>query len=365
MCKASLRRSSPVLWQTYRRQRIDTPDGDFIDFDWLEGASNASAPLVVLFHGLEGSASSHYAAALMHRVRTLGWRGVIPHFRGCSGEPNRLPRAYHSGDYAEVGWMLARIRELVPGVPLYAAGVSARRQRIAQLARSRTGARGRAGHRRRGRVHAARSHAAGIAIEQGFSRLYSRLFQLTLLPKALIMARALPRHARCGRHSPGRLDVCLRRRRDRALAWICQHGGLLDACEQQPWLKGIVVPTLVLNALNDPFIPRIHCRAKSGSRTRRAARTTRARWPRRLSRVAVSRQFGLAASATDTILRTATIVRSGRAAIDAPLDSRPSGIGRSTIAAASTKTSGLPFPMQLAGEMPQPLTISAASSEKR
>ena len=69
--------------------------------------SDAAAPLVVLFHGLEGSASSHYAAALMRRVRSLGWRGVVPHFRGCSGEPNRLPRAYHSGDYAEVGWMLA------------------------------------------------------------------------------------------------------------------------------------------------------------------------------------------------------------------------------------------------------------------
>ena len=61
----------------------------------------------------------------MAQLASLGWRGVVPHFRGCSGEPNRLPRAYHSGDYAEVGWMLAAVRaQVAPATPLFAVGVS-------------------------------------------------------------------------------------------------------------------------------------------------------------------------------------------------------------------------------------------------
>jgi uncharacterized protein len=241
--------------QKYRRQRIDTPDGDFIDFDWLEGSGDASTPLVVQFHGLEGSASSHYAAALMHRVRALGWRGVVPHFRGCSGEPNRLPRAYHSGDYAEVGWMLARIREQVPDAPLYASGVSLGGSALLNWL-------GREPARAAAQLTAAAAvstpldlNAAGIAIEQGFSRLYSRLFQHTLVPKALTMAQRFP----------GMLDAVAIRRVDTMYAFdgavtAPLHGfsNTVDywtRASSKPWLKHVVVPTLVLNARNDPFIP--------------------------------------------------------------------------------------------------------------
>ncbi|MGH8849925.1 MAG: YheT family hydrolase, partial [Casimicrobiaceae bacterium] len=109
----------------FRRERVDTPDGDFVDFDWMETADCVpDTPTVVLFHGLEGNSASHYARRLIGGLRTIGWRGVIPHFRGCSGEPNRLPRAYHSGDYAEIGWMLSTVRTRVPDAPLYAVGVS-------------------------------------------------------------------------------------------------------------------------------------------------------------------------------------------------------------------------------------------------
>ncbi len=112
----------------YRRQRWDTPDGDFIDLDWTpvpERASKASdrQPLLVLFHGLEGSSDSHYARALMHATAQRGWQGVVVHFRGCSGEINRLPRAYHSGDSAEIDWVLRRLRSEHDG-PLHAVGVS-------------------------------------------------------------------------------------------------------------------------------------------------------------------------------------------------------------------------------------------------
>ena len=98
---------------TFYRERWDTPDGDFIDLDWTDrhDDSPAAGPLVVLFHGLEGGSRSQYAAALMAATRERGWRGVVVHFRGCSGELNRLRRAYHSGDSGEIDWILRRLKQ--------------------------------------------------------------------------------------------------------------------------------------------------------------------------------------------------------------------------------------------------------------
>src|SRR5205085_9234257 len=87
-----------------RRERWETPDGDFVDVDHLDGPPDA--PMVLLFHGLEGSSRSRYARALMGEARARGWRGAVFHFRGCSGEPNRVARAYHSGDSEEIDWVL-------------------------------------------------------------------------------------------------------------------------------------------------------------------------------------------------------------------------------------------------------------------
>ena len=110
----SLRRPPRVSMQ---RSRWPTPDGDFIDVDFA--GDPLAERLLVLFHGLEGGSDSHYARALAGYGESHGWRVAIPHFRGCSGEPNKLPRAYHSGDSDEVDWILRRF-----GKPVYAAGVS-------------------------------------------------------------------------------------------------------------------------------------------------------------------------------------------------------------------------------------------------
>ena len=240
----------------YRRQRIDTPDGDFIDFDWLE-TSNAEdkAPLVILFHGLEGNSRSHYALALMAHLRSIGWRGVVPHFRGCSGEPNRRARAYHSGDYTEVAWMLQTIRALEPGTRLFAVGVSLGGSALLNwLGREEESA---------ARIVAAAAAvsapldltAAGIAIEQGLNRIYSKHFRATLVPKAMAMARRFP----------GTLDAAAITRVDSMhgfdnIVTAPLHGftGTDDYWQRassKPWLKAVAVPTLVLNARNDPFIP--------------------------------------------------------------------------------------------------------------
>jgi uncharacterized protein len=240
----------------YRRQRIDTPDGDFIDFDWLDmpGATETT-PLVTLFHGLEGNSRSHYALTLMLHLSSLGWRGVVPHFRGCSGELNRLPRAYHSGDYTEVAWMLETIRAMAPAAPIFAVGVSLGGSALLNWL-------GRKEQRAAGIVAAAAAvsapldlTAAGIAIEQGLNRIYSKHFRATLVPKAFAMAQRFP----------GALDATAIARVDSMyffdeVVTAPLHGfsGANDywtRASSKPWLRAVAVPTLVLNARNDPFIP--------------------------------------------------------------------------------------------------------------
>jgi len=240
----------------FRRERVDTPDGDFVDFDWQDAnAAAPGTPTVVLFHGLEGNSSSHYARALMRRLQAIGWRGVVPHFRGCSGEPNCLPRAYHSGDYTEIGWMLSTVKARLPSAPLYAVGVSLGGSALLNWL-------GREQERAISTLVAAAAvsapldlAAAGTAIGQGFNRIYARHFLSTLVPKALSMAQRFP----------GTLDAAAIRRAtsmhtfdDVVTAPLHGFGGVDDywrRASSKPWLGGIAVPTLVLNAKNDPFIP--------------------------------------------------------------------------------------------------------------
>ena len=241
---------------SYRRQRIDTPDGDFIDFDWVDvPAAAAASPTVVLFHGLEGNSSSHYALALMAHLSAIGWRGVVPHFRGCSGEPNRRPRAYHSGDYTEVAWMLATIRAQAPQAPLFAAGVSLGGSALLNWL-------GREEHRAGSLLRAAAAvstpldlTAAGIAIDQGLNHIYSIHFRQTLVPKALAMARRFA--GTLDAAAIGRVDS-MYRFDDVVTAPLHGFASTDDywsRASSKPWLKAVAVPTLVLNARNDPFIP--------------------------------------------------------------------------------------------------------------
>lgn len=241
----------------YRRERWETPDGDFIDLDWVDSARDVAhpAPLVVLFHGLEGSSRSHYARTLMRAVRAFGWRGVVPQFRGCSGEPNRLPRAYHSGDSAEIDWILRRLRQRAGDAPLFAAGVSLGGNALLKWL----------GEQEHGSLELVVAAAAicapldltisGTALGQGFNRMYSRHFLATLKRKAL---------AKCAAH-PGHFDAA-RIARAASLAAFDDaytapaHGfaGVDDywrRASARPWLGGIRTPTLVLNAANDPFVP--------------------------------------------------------------------------------------------------------------
>ena len=77
-------------------QRLELPDGDFVDLAWSEDPAQARhKPRLVVFHGLEGSLNSPYAHGLVEAAQKRGWLGVVMHFRGCSGEPNRMHRIFH------------------------------------------------------------------------------------------------------------------------------------------------------------------------------------------------------------------------------------------------------------------------------
>ncbi len=238
----------------YARERWDAPDGDFIDVDRLPSGLNG-APLLVLFHGLEGSSASHYATAFAHWALGHRWDYAVPHFRGCSGEINRAPRAYHSGDHVEIGWVLERMRVRHAG-PIAAVGVSLGGNALLRWAEE-------AGDAARLRVGAIAAISApldlaagGRAIGRGFSRqVYTRMFLRTMRPKAL---------AKLAQH-PGLGDP-VRLRRARTLrdfddAFTAPLHGFRDAadywarCSAKPHLDRIRIPTLVLNARNDPFVP--------------------------------------------------------------------------------------------------------------
>jgi predicted alpha/beta-fold hydrolase len=276
----------PVL----RRERWDTPDGDFVDLDWLEediaptlaagaaalppggaglawggpaqrpvaptlAAGAAARPLLVLFHGLEGSSRSHYAQAFADFARERGLAYVVPHFRGCSGELNRGPRAYHSGDYEEIGWILSRLRGRHTA-PMFAVGVSLGGNALLRWAAE-------AGEQAGKVVDAVAAvsspvdlAAGGRAIDRGFNRLvYAAMFLRSMKPKAL---RKLAQH-------PGLFDrQALLAARDLYAfdnAFTAPLHGFKSTddyyarASAKPHLHRIRVPALVLNACNDPFVP--------------------------------------------------------------------------------------------------------------
>ena len=114
---ALVRRARPV---SLTRERLDLPDGDFVDIDW----TGDSGPIVVILHGLQGSSRSLHVQGLLAALGRRGWRGAVMHFRGCSGEPNRLPRTYHSGETGDLGYFVRRLRERHPSTPVAAVGYS-------------------------------------------------------------------------------------------------------------------------------------------------------------------------------------------------------------------------------------------------
>ena len=249
----------PLAPTRYRRVRWDTPDGDFMDLDFLDGANAASdstpRPLLVLFHGLEGNSSGHYALAFAQAAHAQGMDFVVPHFRGCSGEINRAPRAYYAGDYTEIGWVLERLRQDHAG-PLYAVGISLGGNALLRWGQEA----GRSASASAAALCAVSAPldltACGLHISQGFTHLlYGRRFLHTMKPKALQKWTQFPglfdREALLRARTLQDFDQVF-------TAPLHGFGGALDYWKRAsagPELGRLRLPSLVVNARNDPFVP--------------------------------------------------------------------------------------------------------------
>jgi predicted alpha/beta-fold hydrolase len=240
-----------------RRERLATPDGDFVDLDWLDGDElGPAAPRLLVLHGLEGSSRSHYVSGLLRMGRAAGWRGVAFNFRSCSGELNRLPRFYHSGETGDLAWVVDSLAGRAPGVPIGAVGVSLGGNVLLKWL-------GEVGER----APSAIVGAVGISVpfdvaacarvlDHGVHRLvYAANFLRTMRSKVIEKAARYPgyvdvaaaRRARSFARYDRVVTAPLNGFRDEVDYWVRASSG--------PYLPRIRRSTLLLGAHDDPIVP--------------------------------------------------------------------------------------------------------------
>ncbi|XTZ38755.1 hydrolase [Salmonella enterica] len=236
-------------------QRLELPDGDFVDLAWSEEPYQARhKPRLVVFHGLEGSLHSPYAHGLVNAARERGWLGVVMHFRSCSGIPNRLARIYHSGETEDGSWFLHWLRREMGQVPTAAVGYSLGGNMLGCLLAKADDSLP---------IDAAVIVSAPLMLEacsyhmdKGFSRVYQRYLLNLLKANAARKLRAYP----------GSLPLTLttlrkvRRIREFDDLVTAKIHGFADALDYyrrssaMPLLPNIRKPTLIIHAKDDPFM---------------------------------------------------------------------------------------------------------------
>lgn len=246
-----------TLWPTFFRpgpqvelfpERLELPDGDFIDLHWSAGGSE---PIVIILHGLEGCSRSPYARGLLATLTRLGLRGVVMHFRGCSGEPNRLARSYHSGDTADLAHLVRVLHEREANVPLAAVGYSLGGNVLLKwLGESRTQT-----------LSAAVAvsvpfelAAASDRVNRGFSRVYQwrllRSMRARVRAKLALMPPAIKNTDLASLRSFRAFDQAV----------TAPLHGFRDAdhyyatASSRQYLRSIALDTLILHARDDPFM---------------------------------------------------------------------------------------------------------------
>lgn len=234
---------------------MHTPDDDFIDIDWWDAAAPDS-PVVLVLHGLEGCSKRNYVRNVCAELLTRGVTPVAMNFRGCSGEVNRIPRFYHSGETSDVRWVLRQIRDRFPGRRLGAMGFSLGGNVLLKLLGENAGG-GAQGLEAAAAMSVPYDLGAGCRLleESIMGRLYTRYF-----------LRSLRRKVDAKRGVLGtRLDMdavdaarTIREFDDRVTAPV--HGfrnaqEYYDVCSSNQFLSTIDVPTLLIHAADDPFLP--------------------------------------------------------------------------------------------------------------
>ncbi len=236
-----------------RRARWTTPDGDFLDLDFMDGP--VKSPQLLVVHGLEGSSQRQYVRGLLAHASRRGWRGVALNFRFCSGVPNRTPRLYHSGDSQELNWVVGELCKRDPGAPILPVGISLGGNVLLKWLGER-------GADAPDEVVAAVAisapfdlAASAAKMSQGLGRVYSHYFLRSLKAKALQKARDYPemvdavavRRARNWRQYDDAVTAPLHGFRDADDYW--------EKSSSIRLLESIRRPTLLISARDDPFNP--------------------------------------------------------------------------------------------------------------
>jgi len=247
-----------TLWPVFLRrnsikriyhERLELDDGDFIDLCWT---SRSKAPTVILFHGLEGSLESHYAGSLLKAVSDRGWRGLLVHFRGCSGMPNRLARSYHSGETGDIDRIIRIVAGRDTDVPIAVVGFSLGGNALLKwLGESRD--------------HARVTTAVAVSVpfdlscsadrlSKGLSRLYQWRLTRSLQASVRRKFASLP----CPLDLSALHSMTTFRQFDDGIT-APLHGfkGVDDYYARsscRPYLKDITVPTLIIHSRDDPFM---------------------------------------------------------------------------------------------------------------
>jgi len=243
------------------RERLELPDGDFLDLDWVVEAAGRSpssdAPLVLVLHGLEGSASSDYVLSTHRALAGRGLASLALSFRSCSGEPNRLPRFYHSGDTGDAAAVLRLLRDRFPARKLGAVGFSLGGNVLLKLlGECGGGGRGRLAPDAAVAISVPFDLSAGITtLEHGLGPIYQRYFLRKLRRKVRLKASIL---RPCVDVDALLAARSLRRFDDLGTARL--HGfrdadDYYQRSSSAPWLPAIRVPTLLIHAADDPFLP--------------------------------------------------------------------------------------------------------------
>jgi hypothetical protein len=240
----------PRAYPALQRERLELADGDFIDLDW---SGDDNRPVVLVLHGLEGSLQSHYAGGILRALTACGYRAVLMYFRGCSGEPNRLARSYHSGETGDLASVVQHIRDRQPSTPLAAIGYSLGGNVLLKWL-------GETGNRNALATAIAVSvpfdlDQAARKLECGLSRIYQRhllqKLRRSVTAKAGKVTPPLP---------PGQLvELKTFRQFDDAIT-APLHGfhGVDDYYSRSSshgYLRDVATPTLIIQAQDDPFLP--------------------------------------------------------------------------------------------------------------
>jgi predicted alpha/beta-fold hydrolase len=239
-----------------RRERVATRDGDFVDLDWIAAPAPAGAPLLLLLHGLEGSCQSHYARGVLSLARAEGWRAVMLNFRSCSGEPNRLPRFYHSGDTDDLDEVVRLLVEREPALSIVSVGVSLGGNVLLKWL-------GEQGESAPTAVRAAVGISVPFylepcarALDRGFQKwVYTANFMRTFKQKVRAKASVHGAFVDLEAVRRARTFAAYDRVVTAPLHGFADEVDYWRRASCGPYLPKVARPALLLNALDDPFVP--------------------------------------------------------------------------------------------------------------